>query len=94
MPRNTVAFRQLYEAAAQGGSFTARQAFDATLDGVNPSTCWPRRASAVVRRAPESGRKQSELGLAHGSVLESEMGEDVAWRSEGEALTASNARTG
>jgi predicted transcriptional regulator of viral defense system len=57
MPRNTAAFRKLYEAAeAQGGFFTARQAREAGYeDSVHPyqvrSGNWVREARGVYRLA-------------------------------------------
>jgi predicted transcriptional regulator of viral defense system len=57
VPRNTIAFRKLYEAAeAQGGFFTARQALDAGYeDSVHPYQVragnWVREARGVYRLA-------------------------------------------
>ena len=57
MPRNTTAFRRLYETAnAQGGFFTARQAREAGYeDSVHPyqvrSGNWVREARGVYRLA-------------------------------------------
>ena len=64
MPRNTAAFRKLYEAAeAQGGFFTARQACEAGYeDSVHPYQVragnWVREARGVYRLAqfPTSAR--------------------------------------